>query len=120
MSGSGGGGSSSSSSTSTSRGSQSEQPARGGGGRNGGAAGDPCNVVETTRLNSPDKAVLVTLREGDVLKIELREEAPRRLLAKHGNNVAGSITSANHSPNCAVHNPGPRRRAPCDRPLGED
>ena len=119
MSGSGGGGGGGSS-TSTSRGSQSEQPARGGGGRNGGAAGDPCNVVETTRLNSPDKAVLVTLREGDVLKIELREEAPRRLLAKHGNNVAGSITSANHSQivQCITLVRGVE--GPCDRPLGED
>ena len=95
MSGNGGG--SGSTSTSTRRDSQSEHPPRGGGSRDGGTAGDPCNVVETTRLNSPDKGVLVTLREGDVLEIKLREEAPRRLLAKRGNNVAGSITSPKHS-----------------------
>ena len=44
----------------------------------------PATSWKTTRLNSPDKTVLGTLREGDVLEIELRREEgpPGRLLAR--------------------------------------
>ena len=57
---------------------------------------DPCDIIENTTLNSPDKTVLAMLRAGDALNIELREQ-PRRLLATRGDHVAGSITSANHA-----------------------
>ena len=93
MSGSGGGGSRS---TSTGRDLLSGRPEHGSkGGQNGGASGDPCDITEVTTLNSPDRTVLATLRDGDVLDIELQEG--RRLLAKHGTNVAGSVTSASHA-----------------------
>ena len=92
MSGSGGGGSRS---TSTGRDLLSGRPEHGSkGGQNGGASGDPCDITEVTTLNSPDRTVLATLRDGDVLDIELQEG--RRLLAKHGTNVAGSVTRRVH------------------------
>ena len=65
------------------------------GGRNGGASEDPCDITDITTLNSPERKVLVTLRDGDVLTIELRDE--RRLVATIGGNVAGSVTSASHA-----------------------
>ena len=65
------------------------------GGRNGGESGDHCDITEVTTLNSPNRTVLTTLRDGDVLIIELRDG--RRLLATHGDKVAGSITSASHA-----------------------
>ena len=93
MSGSGGGGN-----RITSRGGDlpSGRPKHGSkGGQNGGASGDPCDITEVTTLNSPDRTVLATLRDGNILDIELQEG--RRLLAKHGSNVAGSVTSASHA-----------------------
>ncbi len=92
MSGSGGGGSR----TPSSREQPPRRPTLGGtGGRNGGASGDPCDITEVTTLNSPDRRVLVTLRDGDELAIELREG--RRLVATSGGRVAGSVTSASHA-----------------------
>lgn len=62
----------------------------------GGKAGpsDPCDITEDTTLNSPDRTVLVTLRDGDPLVIELQEG---RLRAKRGDRIAGSVTSARHA-----------------------
>lgn len=66
-------------------------PGSGGG---GGGGDDPCAIHEITILNSPDRAVLATLRVGDLLLLELDLGPPRRLLAKsHAGLVAGSITS---------------------------
>ena len=91
MSGSGGG-----SSTRRSRDLPSGRPTHGDkSGQNGGASDDPCDITEVTTLNSPNRTVLATLRDGDVLVIVLQEG--RRLLAKHGDNVAGSVTSASHA-----------------------
>jgi hypothetical protein len=65
---------------------------KGGGG--GGDPKDPCAIFERTRLNSPDKAVLATLRLGDVLKLELKDGRPVLLLAVDSRGrTAGSITS---------------------------
>ena len=61
----------------------------------GDAPLDPCDITEDTTLNSPNRTVLTTLRDGDVLAIELQDG--RRLLAKHGAQVAGSVTSASHA-----------------------
>lgn len=91
MSGSGGG----SSSTQRSNVPPTRRPTRGGeNGQNGGESRDPCDIIEVTTLNSPNRTVVTTLRDGDVLAIELRDE--RRLLAMHGNRVAGSVTSTSH------------------------
>ena len=90
MSGSGGG----SSSTLRNRVSPSGRPT-GESGRNGSESGDPCDITEVTTLNSPDRTVLATLRDGDALVIALQDG--RRLLAMHGDRVAGSVTSASHA-----------------------
>jgi len=69
------------------------------GGASGGGGGqatvpDPCNIVETTVLNSPNKQVLASLRVGDFLSVSFEVGPPRRLLAKNKTgDVAGSITS---------------------------
>lgn len=92
MSGSGGG----SSNTLRSGVSPSRQPTHGGeSGRDGSESGDPCAITEVTTLNSPDRTVLATLRVGDVLVLALQDG--RRLLAMHGDRVAGSVTSASHA-----------------------
>ena len=92
MSGSGGGGSS----TSRNRDQPSGLPEHGGtSGQDGSASRDPCDITEVTTLNSPDRTVLATLRDADVLVIQLQDG--RRLLAKHGDRVAGSVTSASHA-----------------------
>jgi hypothetical protein len=79
----------------TTRGSKEDQ--RGDSGREGappGAPPDPCNLVENTNLNSPNRAVLTGLRVGDVLSIEFRPGPPRQLVATTSSgDVAGSITS---------------------------
>jgi hypothetical protein len=54
----------------------------------------PCDIVETTTLNSPVRSVVATLRAGDVLEVVLDPGPPRRLLAQRANgDVAGAITS---------------------------
>jgi hypothetical protein len=54
----------------------------------------PCDLVENTTLNSPVRAVIATLRVGDVLDVTLDPGPPQRLLAQRGNgDIAGSITS---------------------------
>lgn len=64
------------------------------GGGPGVGAGDPCAIVETTAINSPDRAILGTLRIGDLLAIELVAGPPRRLIARaSAGGIAGSITS---------------------------
>ncbi len=68
------------------------QTTAGAGGPAGGAS-DPCAIVETTAINSPDRAILGTLRIGDLLAIELVMGPPRRLVARASVGIAGSITS---------------------------
>ena len=84
-------------STPRSRGLQDQPSQQPGANMSPEASTDPCHIIETTTLNSPDRTVLAMLREGDELDIELREEPTRRLLATRDNNVAGSITSAKHA-----------------------
>lgn len=62
-------------------------------GDNGLSSNDPCDITEVTLLNSPNRTVVSTLRAGDQLEVELRPGPPRQLLAVHGNQVVGSITS---------------------------
>jgi hypothetical protein len=66
---------------------------KGGGGGSGGPD-DDCAIHERTRLNSPDRTVLVTLRVTDILRLELDNGPPIRLLAVDARGrPVGSITS---------------------------
>jgi hypothetical protein len=58
-----------------------------------GGAKDPCDVVETTALNSPVKAVLSGLKDGDILDVVYQAGPPQRLVAESQGQIAGSITS---------------------------
>src|SRR4051794_29645106 len=54
----------------------------------------PCDLTENTTLNSPVRAVIATLRVGDVLDVRLDLGPPQRLLAQRSNgDIAGAITS---------------------------
>jgi hypothetical protein len=65
-----------------------------GGGGGGGDPSDDCNIREQTRLNSPDRTVLATLRVGDILKLQLENGPPVMLVALDSRGrPAGSITS---------------------------
>lgn len=74
----------------------------GGGGRSdidvgsgGGSSPDECNSLDVeTALNSPNPIVLKTLKKGDVLAVAVEEGANKRksLVAKHGGQIAGSLT----------------------------
>jgi hypothetical protein len=55
---------------------------------------DPCNIIETTALNSPNRTVVSTLRTGDLLTLVFQVGPPQRLVAEQSRGVvAGSITS---------------------------
>lgn len=55
---------------------------------------DPCNITETTNLNSVNRTVITGLRPGDRLDIVFQPGPPRRLVAQTAAGViAGSITS---------------------------
>ena len=67
----------------------------GGDGGTGGPEADRCDIVSLTNLNSPNAAVVGTLRSGDVLDVHLQVGPPRLLLAATAaGQVVGSITSA--------------------------
>lgn len=67
---------------------------KGGSGKGGGGQADPCNIVETTTLNSANRTVVSTLRVGDLLDVVFQPGPPQRLVAEKSPNViAGSITS---------------------------
>ncbi|RQR53174.1 hypothetical protein DIE18_30685 [Burkholderia sp. Bp9125] len=71
----------------------SAPPKRAGDG-DGDGGNDPCVINEIAALNSPNPAVLPTLRVGTVLDVQLEFGPPPRLLAKDSsNNTAGTITS---------------------------
>ena len=68
----------------------------GGGGAGGGGESSPdCGslIVETT-LNSPVSAVVALLKKGDTLTVEIQVGAGgvNSLVAKHGGQIAGSLT----------------------------
>jgi hypothetical protein len=66
---------------------------KGGGGGGGKVPASPCNIVETTSLNSVNRTVLSKLRTGSTLRVNLLQT--RRLVAETEDKgeVAGSITS---------------------------
>lgn len=66
----------------------------GGTGGGGGGAPSPCDIIETTTLNSPNRTVISTLRIGDVLDVVFQSGPPQRLIAQQTvGAIAGSITS---------------------------
>ncbi|MFC5507083.1 hypothetical protein [Bosea massiliensis] len=66
----------------------------GSGSGGGGGAVSPCNIVERTKVNSPDATVAATLRQGDVLVLHYEAGPPKRLLVKTGRGLTlGAITS---------------------------
>lgn len=57
-------------------------------------APDPCNITETTNVNSPDPAIVATLAAGEVLDVVLDQGPPVRVLVRKGTRTLGSITSS--------------------------
>ena len=69
----------------------------GGGGGGGGGGADPCDIVETVPLNSPQPAVVATLNIGDVLDVVLVTTGPRPVLeVQRTGQRAGALTHRNH------------------------
>ena len=63
------------------------------GGGTGGGAG-ACNIIERTKINSPDPTVKSTLRVNDVLGVVYDPGPPKRLLVRtSAGSTLGSITS---------------------------
>jgi len=55
---------------------------------------DPCDIVELTTLNSPNRTVLAGLRAGDELEVVFDVGPPQRLMARTNQGIiARSITS---------------------------
>lgn len=92
MSGSGGGRSDYYSPTPTA----APNPSDGGGGGDGGGS-DPCDIVETVPLNSPQPVIVTALNVGDVLDVVLVTSGPRPVLEVQRNGQrAGALTHRNH------------------------
>lgn len=75
------------------------KPAGGGsgGGTGGGEGNDPCSIVETVPLNSPQPAVVATLSVGTVLAVNLNRQGPNPVLeVVSGGQRAGALTHRNH------------------------
>lgn len=68
----------------------------GGGGGAGGGGGDPCDIVETVPLNSPQPAVVTHLNVGDVLDVVLTAGPPSILEVRQNGARAGALTHRNH------------------------
>jgi hypothetical protein len=73
----------------------------GGGGSEGGGGGgadDPCAIVQTAPINSPNPAVVAGLSVGDILDVILTGAAPRQVLEVRvpGGRAAGSLTHRGH------------------------
>lgn len=70
----------------------------GGGGGTGGGAPDPCDIVQTAALNSPQPAVVTSLSVGDLLSIVLGGTAARPVLEVRvaSGATAGSLTHRGH------------------------
>lgn len=63
----------------------------------GGGNVDPCDIVETVPLNSPQPTVVTTLNIGDVLQVVLVTTGPRPILEVHrAGQRAGALTHRNH------------------------
>jgi hypothetical protein len=65
----------------------------------GGGGGElptaPCNIHQTTALNSPNRTVITGLRTGDILDVVFQPGPPQKLLANTSSGAtAGSITSS--------------------------
>ncbi|WP_326893481.1 hypothetical protein U8P73_31170 (plasmid) [Rhizobium beringeri] len=60
-------------------------------GGSGGGGPNPCVFTEVTILASPNSAVIAVLVVGTILVVAL---SGPRVVAMHGSNIAGSITSA--------------------------
>ena len=59
-----------------------------------GAVDDPSSIFEITTVNSPDRAVIGSLRVSQILNVELVPGPPRRLVVKtFDDRTVGSITS---------------------------
>lgn len=71
---------------------------RTGGGTGGGGGADPCDIVQTAPLNSPQQGVVSTLNIGDSLAVVLTGSPPRQILEVHASagRVAGSLTHRGH------------------------
>jgi hypothetical protein len=73
-------------------------PRKGGGGGGGERAElglDPCILTEETILNSPNPAVVGSLKAGDVLTVNLERGPPVRVVLRtSAGQTAGSITGA--------------------------
>lgn len=68
-----------------------------GGGGGGGGGADPCDIVETVPLNSPQPAVVTTMNVGDVLDVALVTSGPRPVIEVQRNGQrAGALTHRNH------------------------
>ncbi|WP_139221362.1 hypothetical protein [Bosea sp. OK403] len=66
----------------------------GSGGGAGGGVDTPCNIIERTKINSPDATVAATLRPNDVLRLAYEAGPPKRLLVKTARDLTlGAITS---------------------------
>jgi hypothetical protein len=76
--------------------SNATNPGTGAGGSSGG--GDPCDLVQTAPLNSPQRAVISTLNIGDRLDVVLTGSPPRQILQVRttAGGVAGSLTHRGH------------------------
>lgn len=70
----------------------------GGGGSGGGGGADPCDIVQTAPLNSPQQAVVSTLNIGDSLHVVLTGSPPRQIIEVRtsAGAVAGSLTHRGH------------------------
>ncbi len=70
------------------------KPKKGKGSDGGGTGAGACNIVERTKINSPDPTVRATLRQNDILDVDYDAGPPKRLLARTtSGSTLGSITS---------------------------
>jgi hypothetical protein len=64
------------------------------GGDGSGGGDNACDIVERTKVNSPDRTVAVTVRDGDELSVAYESGPPRKLLVRTASGATlGSITS---------------------------
>ena len=73
-------------------------PGSGAGGGGGGQGDDPCAIVQTAPINSPNPAAVVSVAVGDTLDVVLTGTAPRHVLrVQTPTGVAvGSLTHRGH------------------------
>ena len=73
-------------------------PKSGGGGAAGGGGDDPCAIVQTAPVNSPNSAAIAGLSVGDRLDVVLTGTAPRHILRVQSlaGVAVGSLTHRGH------------------------